>query len=197
MNELLASRDPEDNRPVLIMPQDEGRFGRISDPRACWAPAGIRPRVPKQIVREYLYVYAAVAPALGKMTALILPYTNTNMMNIFLQEVSQEFAEFYVIMLMDRAGWHRAGGLNIPENIKFIEQPAHSPEVNPVEHLWDEIREKEFHNTVFNSISELEGHLCEALVKIQNDPARLRSLTNFPYLKCDSFLKQPDPMVPI
>ena len=160
MSELLATRDLDDDRAVLIITEDEGRFGRISDPRACWAPAGIRPRVPKQIVREFTYVYAAVAPALGKMTALILPYANTDAMNIFLRQVSQDFSEFYVIMLVDGAGRHKSGGLDIPENIKLIEQPSHSPEVNPTEHLWDEIREKDFHNTVFDSMKKLQDHLC-------------------------------------
>jgi hypothetical protein len=197
VSQLLTTRDHHDNRPVLIMTQDEGRFGRISDPKACWAPAGMRPRVPKQIVREFLYVYAAVAPALGKMSALLLPYANTDMMNIFLRQVSQDFHEFYVVMVVDRAGWHTSNGLDIPENIKFIEQPSHSPEVNPTEHLWDEIREKDFHNTAFDSMKKLENHLCKAIVKIQDDPTRLRSLTNFPYLRCDSFLKNLGDLVPI
>jgi hypothetical protein len=62
-------REPTDERPVLQMAEDEGRFGRISQPRRAWAPPGVRPRSPRQIVREYTYVYAAVAPAEGKMTS--------------------------------------------------------------------------------------------------------------------------------
>ena len=64
------------------MAQDEGRFGRISQPRRAWAPPGMRPRSPRQIVREYTYVYAAVAPQEGKMTSLILPTADTAMMNL-------------------------------------------------------------------------------------------------------------------
>lgn len=69
------------------MTQDEERSGRISDLRAYWAPTGIRPKVARQIVRTFVYVYAAVCMALGKMTPLILPYANTEMMNLFLEEV--------------------------------------------------------------------------------------------------------------
>lgn len=65
------------------MAQDEGRFGRISRPNRCWAPAGTRPLAPAQIVREAVYVFAAVAPALGKVCSLILPAANTEMMNLF------------------------------------------------------------------------------------------------------------------
>ena len=96
------------------MAQDEGRFGRITDIRSCWAPKGIRPKVSQQVVRTFVYVYAAVCMALGKMSALILPYANTAMMNLFLEEVSHDFKEYFVIMLVDGAGWHRSHGLRIP-----------------------------------------------------------------------------------
>jgi putative transposase len=71
------------------MSQDEGRFGRINQPRRCWAPPGIRPQVAAQVVREYTYVYAAVAPQRGLMTALVLPRADTVMMNLFLEHLSQ------------------------------------------------------------------------------------------------------------
>ena len=74
------------------MTQDEGRFGRVSIPKRSWAPMGIRPDVPRQVVRESFYVYSAVCPSLGKMSSLILPYANTEMMTLFLENVSKEFS---------------------------------------------------------------------------------------------------------
>jgi hypothetical protein len=56
--------------------QDEGWFGRINDPRRCWAPPGIRPDVGKQIVREFTYVYAAISPTYRVLDSLILPVAN-------------------------------------------------------------------------------------------------------------------------
>ena len=64
------------------MAQDEGCFGRISRAKRCWAPPGVRPHAPAQVVREYVYVYTAVAPAQGKMLSLILPEASTAMMNL-------------------------------------------------------------------------------------------------------------------
>src|SRR6266567_8546394 len=64
------------------MAEDEGRFGRVSIPRRAWAPPGVRPQAPRQVVREYTHVYAAVAPAEGKMTSLILPSADTEMMSL-------------------------------------------------------------------------------------------------------------------
>ncbi len=90
------------------MAEDEGRFGRISQPRRAWAPPGVRPRSPRQIVREYTYVYAAVAPEEGKMTSLILPRADTAMMNLFLEHVAKTFEEYFIVMQVDQAGWHQA-----------------------------------------------------------------------------------------
>lgn len=197
MNEAVATRDPRDSRPVAVVTQDEGRFGRISDPKPAWAPPGVRPKAPKQIVREYMYVFSAVAPALGKMTSLILPYANSEMMNIFLNQVAQDFEEYFVVMLVDGAGWHRSKDLKIPENIRLIQQPSHSPELNPAEHIWEELRENHLHNEAFDSLDELQDRLCEALRNLNDDPDRLRSLTNFPYLKCDFFFYRGHSKVPL
>ena len=120
--------------------------------------------------------------ALGKMTSLILPYANTDMMNLFLEEVSKDFKDYFVIMLVDGAGWHRSR-LKIPENIRLIYQPSHSPELNPAERLWEELREKHLPNKAFRSLDAVERALCEGLGKLHDDPERLRSMTNFEYLK--------------
>ena len=103
------------------MAQDEGRFGRMSTPTRCWAPPGMRPEVPSQQVREYTYVYAAVAAKQGLMTALVLPRADTAMMNLFLEHVSLTFADFFLVIQVDQAAWHRSKALVIPENIRLIE----------------------------------------------------------------------------
>lgn len=165
------------------MAQDEGCFGRMSRAKRCWAPPGVRPHAPAQVAREYTYAYAAVAPALGQMVSLILPEVFTAMMNLFLEQVSQTFTTYFVVMQVDQAGWHSAKDLIIPENIRLIPQPAYSPELNPVEHIWDELREKYFHNRLFSSLEALSETLCQALNALTDDTERLRSLTSFPHLK--------------
>jgi hypothetical protein len=164
------------------MGQDEGRFGRISRPKRCWAPPGIRPQVPSQVVRESVYIFAAVAPGAGLMTSLILPSANTAMMNLFLEHVSQSFENYFIVMQVDQAGWHRSKELVVPTNIRLIEQPAYSPEVNPVEHLWEELREKYLHNRLFSSLDLLVEVLCQGLNELTDDKERLRSMMSFPHL---------------
>ena len=71
--------------PLRVMFQDEARFGRISEPYACWAPHSIRPDVPAQIIREYTYLYGAVSPKDGRSDFLILPAMDGDCMNVFLE----------------------------------------------------------------------------------------------------------------
>ena len=150
--------------------------------RRAWAPRGCRPVAPRQVVRKYLYGYVAVCPALGKLSALVLPWANTAMMRLFLDQVSQDFKEYFLIILMDQAGWHVSRHLVLPENIRIIRQPARSPELNPVEHIWDDLREKYFVNRAFLSLDAVEETLCEGINYLAHHPDDLKSLTYFPFL---------------
>ena len=168
------------------MAEDEGCFGRLSIPRRAWAPPGMRPHAPRQVEREYTYVYAAVAPAEGKMTSLILPSADTEMMNVFLEHVSSTFAKYFVVMQVDQAGWHQAKELKIPANMRLIAQPAYSPELNPVEHVWEEVREKHLANLALASLDEVIDKVCDGLNQLEADPERLRSMTYFPHFRSAS-----------
>ena len=162
--------------------QDEGRFGRANKIRRCWAPCGIRPGVGAHFVREYSYVFAAVSPHDGSLDSLILPIVNTTAMSIFLAELSTRHPEEFILMVLDGAGWHRAIDLEVPDNMRLIPLPPYSPELNPVEHIWDEIREKWFPNLVFDSLDAIEDRLVEALVTLEQDPQRVQKIVGFEWI---------------
>ena len=117
------------------------------------------------------------------MTSLILPSADTEMMNLFLAPVSSTSAKSFVVMQVDQAGWHLTTELTIPENIRLIPQPAYSPELNPVEHVWEELREKQLANLAFASLDDVIDKVCEGLNQLEADPQRLRSLTYFPHFR--------------
>jgi len=148
--------------------QDEARFGRINDVRRCWAPKPIRPLCKAMLTHEYTYAYASCEPATGTMDALILPQVNTQCMQIFLNTVAERHAQDYIVMVMDGAGWHSSKKLVAPSNIRLLSLPPYAPEINPVEHLWDELREKCFHNKVFVSLDALEDDLEMGLLAMEN-----------------------------
>jgi len=104
------------------------------------------------------------------------------MMNFFLQQVSEDFSDYLILMLADQAGWHVSQKLQVPENIRLINLPPRTPELNPVEHIWEELREKNFANRAFRYLDEVEDTLCQKLNDLVQQPEKLRSMTNFPYL---------------
>ena len=162
--------------------QDEARFGRINDPRRCWAPKGFRPEVGMQIVREYTYAFGAVSPNDGTLDSLVLPIVKAEAMSIFLEEVARRHPEEFILMFLDGAGWHRANDLTVPDNMRLEALPPYSPQLNPVEDIWDEIREKWFTNEVFNSLDAVEDRLVEALVALENDRELVASTTGFDWI---------------
>jgi len=162
---------------------DEGRFGRISDVRSCWAPGGVRPKVARQVVRESLYAFAAVAPMHGEMTFTLSAKCNTAAMSSFLLELLAAWPDHRLLLFLDGAGWHKSRQLPIPERLRLMHLPAYSPECNPTEHIWDELREKGFANQFFATLDAVEVQLKTQLELLAADLPRLRSLTCFPWIK--------------
>jgi len=162
--------------------QDEARFGRISDCRRCWCRRPVRPLVKKMISRQYTYVFGAVSPLDGQFDTLILPRADTACMQLFLDEVAQRHSEDNIVMVLDGAGWHTTDKLAAPSNMRLLLLPPYSPELNPVEHLWDELREKYFHNRVFSSLADVEQHLFETLVAFERSTERIRSICAWPWI---------------
>jgi transposase len=172
-----------ENHPnVRVMFCDEGRFGLIDAMSGCWAPPGVRPEIPMKFTRQYLYGFCAVSPVDGRMVSLVLPWANTQAMSVFLDEVSRTFANDLVLLYMDQAGWHKSRGLEIPGNIRIEFVPPYSPELNPVEHIWDELREKWFKNRCFADLEQVEEQLCEGLKDLEDNPDRVAGITGFPWI---------------
>lgn len=162
--------------------QDEARFGRVNDVRRCWAPKPIRPMCCAMLTREYTYAYAAVDVLSGELDSLILPQINTPCMQLFIDEVAQRHADKRIVMVLDGASWHRSHDLRLPDNLRLLSLPPYAPELNPVEHVWDELREKCFHNLVFDSLDALEDHLEQALRKFELEHARIRPIVSWPWI---------------
>ena len=160
--------------------QDEARFGRISDQRRCWCKKPLRPLVKAMLTHEY--VYAAVSPVDGRLDSLVLPHVNGQCMQLFINEVAHRYPHENLIMIVDGAGWHKARALQLPANLRLHFLPPYSPELNPQEHIWDELREKHFHNRVFASIDALEEQLVQALQVFEADPQRMHSIAGWDWI---------------
>jgi transposase len=160
---------------------DEARFGRMNRPRPCWAPIGIRPEVACQLIREYVYLYGAVSPKDGTCIFLILPAPDT-CFQIFLETLAKKYYKELILLFVDGAGNHCSDELEIPANIILHLLPPYSPELNPQENIWDEIREKIFKNYALKSMSDVNTELDEAALYIERNRTLVKSIASFPYI---------------
>jgi len=162
--------------------QDEARFGRISDARRCWCPRPHRPLCRTTIGREYTYAYGAAGVGDGQWDSLMLPKGNAECMQIFLDEVSSRHPGDRIVMAPGGAGWHRSKALVVPENMRLLPLPPYSPELNPVENVWDELREKFFGNVVFDGMDALEERLFLGLRHLENHPEITKSISSWSWI---------------
>ena len=140
--------------------EDEAGFGRINKPKYCWCGDGIRPEVPCHHIREYRYTYGAVEPITGEGFFLVMPYCNTVCMNVFIEELSKEYPGDDILIVCDGASWHRSSAMIIPDNITLLNIPPYTPEMNPIEQIWREIRTQGFRNEVFQTLEKVVDRLC-------------------------------------
>jgi len=162
--------------------QDEARFGRISATCYCWAKKPMRPLVKAMLTHEYTYVYGAVCPQDGRFDSLVLPHVNGDCMQLFMTEIAARYPNENIVMIVDGAGWHKKADFQIPDNLRLLFLPPYSPELNPQEHLWDELREKYFHNRVFDSLDALEDHLIVGLRHLEADHEKVKSITGWDWI---------------
>jgi transposase len=94
--------------------------------------------------------------------------------------VGQRHPHEHIVLVLDGAGWHTGGELPPPPNMRLLSLPPYAAELNPVEHLRDEWREKRFHNRTFDSLDALEDHLEIALRDFEQDAPRIQSIVAWP-----------------
>lgn len=149
--------------------QDEAGFGRINKPKHCWCAKGLRPTVPCHHIREYRYAYGAVDPIDGEGFFLVMPYCNTKCMTVFLDQLQSAYPDDLIVLVCDGATWHKSGKLIIPEHIKMLSIPPYTPEMNPIEQIWRELRTQGFRNEVFSSLTKVVDRLCETINHLSRD----------------------------
>lgn len=158
--------------------QDEAGFGRINKPKRCWCRMGIRPTVPCRHIREYRYLYGAVSPLDGELFSLVLPYANTDCMNVFPDELSGAYPDDHILLLLDNAAWHCSSTMVVPGNIELYPLLPYTPELNPIEMIWDEVREKGFRNEIFRSLDAVIDRLCLTVKDLAEDNRCVASITH-------------------
>lgn len=159
----------KNNQDAEIMFFDESRFGTHSKMGHGWFKTGIRTQVKVAIGFKNFYVYSAVSSINGNNFHLILPNVDTECMNIFLQELSITMEGKPLILVVDGAGWHKSSTLLVPKNIRLVFLPPYSPELNPVEKLWEYIKNNTIKNKIYECIHELEKQVGIFISRLTNE----------------------------
>jgi transposase len=162
---------------IEIWFQDEARIGQKNGIVRHWARRGTRPRQPADQRYANAYLFGAICPAKGKAAGLALPHANTQAMQLHLEEISRHVAkDAQAVLLLDRAGWHTTTSLKVPSNITLIFLPSRSPELNPVENIWQYLRSNWLSNRVFETYQAIIDAACEAWLKLVALPDQITSI---------------------
>lgn len=164
--------------PIEIWFQDEARVGQQGTHAYIWAPIGSRPVMVRDNRHDSAYIFGAICPSRGVGAAVITPSANTEMMNRHLEEISTQVAAgACAVLICDGAGWHQSSkNLQIPANIRLLPLPPYSPELNPMEKVWDYLRQNKLCATVWNSYDEIIEACKTAWNWLIDDPDRIRSI---------------------
>ena len=143
--------------PIEVWFQDEARIGQKGTHAYLWAPIGSRPLMARDNRHDSAYIFGAICPQRGVGAAMITPAANTEMMNLHLAEISTQVAAgARAVLICDSAGWHQTGGaLVVPENILLLNLPPYSPELNPMENVWDCLRQNKPCSLVWDSYDDI------------------------------------------
>ena len=90
-------------------------------------------------------------------------------MNAFLNELSKQYPDDIILLCCDGAAWHKSKALCIPENIRLFFIPPYTPEMNPIEQIWKELRKRGFHNEIFASLQKVVDRLCHTICSLPSD----------------------------
>ncbi len=108
-----------------------------------------------------------------------MPYANTDAMNKHLLEISEHVRKnCHAIVIIDGAGWHKSNDLQIPDNITLIKLPPYSPELNPIEMIWQYIKNNFLNNLVFNDYDAIVNACCTAWNNLLKETGRIKSITS-------------------
>lgn len=163
--------------------QDETRIGQTGRTCRRWYEKGVRPRGPRDLRHEALYLFGAVCPAREEAVALALPVVSTAAMQAMLDELAKAVApKAHAVVLMDQAGWHRAHALAVLDNLSLLFLPPYSPELNVIERVWLHLKERYLSHRVWPDYDDILDAVCEAWNKLIDEPGRIRSLTNAEWL---------------
>lgn len=163
--------------------QDEARIGQKGRTTHVWWRRGERPPGLCDKRFTFAYIFAAVEPGTDNGFALVLPYVNTEAMQVFLDRFATTIGDDeHVAMVLDQAGWHGATALAIPDNITLVPLPPYSPELNPVERVWLYLKQRFLSHRLLADYDALVDAAVTAWNRLAAENGRITLLASYPWI---------------
>lgn len=174
-NQTLSSK------PLRVFFCDEAGFE--GDPRPCrrWNLKGTKPRLKNDGLHVRQSVIGAVSPSDGELFSIVVPFTNTEVFQTFLDLFSKKLSDEQVYLVLDNAAWHHVKTLNW-HNFIPIYLPPYSPELNTIEQLWKCLKKDFFSNWYSRDEDILTDRICTALLSYYDKPDKISSICAIHYL---------------
>jgi len=167
-----------DGVPIEIWFGDEARVGQQGTLTRVWAPRGSRPRAPRDRGYTSAYLFGAICPDRGIGAAVVMPDVNTEAMEAHLADMSRRVSVgAHAVLVLDGAGWHTSPKLRVPDNISLLPLPRYSPELNPVENVWEFLRSNFLSHRVWENYDAIVDACCNAWNKLMRMPEQIASIT--------------------
>ena len=165
-------------KPIEIWFQDEARVGQKGGHAYVWAPVGARPLMIRDSRHDSAYLFGAICPNRAVGAAIIMPSANAEAMTEHLAEISTLVARgAHAVLVCDSAGWHQTvGRLGVPDNLTLLSLPSYSPELNPMENVWEYRRANRLCALVWDSYEAIVEACRTAWHFFINDPERIQSI---------------------
>jgi len=161
--------------------QDETRLGlHESMTRRCLTAFGVKPLQPVLPRYEYFWLYGAVEPLTGEALFLEMPALDAACFQAYLDELSLAYPDTLNLLVIDGAPAHVAKRLQVPENVLLVRLPPYSPELNPIERLWQDLR-KWLSSALPADLAALKERVATILRNYSNET--LASITGYEYLR--------------
>jgi len=166
-------------RTVRYLCEDESRFGLKTLLSRVITLLGVKPIAQVQWSRENFWLYGAVEPATGAHFFYEFSHLDSACFQRFIELFAAAFPDSLNLLHLDQASCHIATTLVWPENVIPIFQPAHSPQVNPIERLWEDLK-KHFKGRNFNNLATLRDEVFGLINSLC--PTTIVSLTGWSYI---------------
>jgi len=156
------------------------RYGLISNPWRNWGPVGERVPIPKQMEFQWGYLWAEIDVLAGEVNVWLLPEMNGATLSRVVARMPEKWGNS-VALVWDNAGAHKSAAKHLPDGMSAISLPAYSPELNPVERFFQELR-RNIANKIFSSLEELEDALVKELEKYFQNKEKVKKLCAYPWI---------------